>query len=168
MTAVAVESFGFDAERQRLARELFTTRFRLGVLRSAGFGIAILVFLLGGVSAALRDLAGDGPWWIVFAYFAVLYFGLWFAGLPFAVMSHRLEVRYGLSRQTWKGWALDDAKSLAVSLRRSPDCTVDLSHLAGALGGGGHAAAAGCEVPELRRELAEAVAVRVARALEKQ
>ena len=108
-----MDSFGFDAERQRLARELFTTRFRLGVLRSAGFGIAILVFLLGGVSAALRDLAGDGPWWTVFAYFAVLYFGLWFAGLPFAVMSHRLEVRYGLSRQTWKGWALDDAKSLA-------------------------------------------------------
>ena len=111
---MAVDSFGFDAERQRLARELFTTRFRLGVLRSAGFGIAILVFLLGGVSAALRDLAGDGPWWTVFAYFAVLYFGLWFAGLPFAVMSHRLEVRYGLSRQTWKGWTLDDAKSLAI------------------------------------------------------
>src|SRR2546428_14071107 len=29
-------------------------------------------------------------------------------------MSHRLEVRYGLSRQTWRGWALDDAKSLAI------------------------------------------------------
>jgi len=110
---MAVDSFGFDPERQRLARELFTTRFRLGVLRSAGFGMAILVFLLGGVSAALREWAGDGPWWTVFAYFTVLYFGLWFAGLPFAVTSHRLEVRYGLSRQTWKGWALDDGKSLA-------------------------------------------------------
>ena len=48
-------------------------------------------------------------------------------------------------------FALYDAKSLAVSLRRSPDCTVDLSRLAAALGGGGHAAAAGCELPELRR-----------------
>jgi hypothetical protein len=36
-------------------------------------------------------------------------------------------------------FALWDAKSLAVSFRRSPDCRVDLSHLAAALGGGGHA-----------------------------
>ena len=59
-------------------------------------------------------------------------------------------------------FALYDAKSLAVSFRRSPDCSVDLSHVAAALGGGGHAAAAGCELPELRRVLAEALATRVA------
>ncbi len=62
-------------------------------------------------------------------------------------------------------FALYDAKSLAVSLRRSPDCTVDLSRLAARLGGGGHAAAAGCELPELRRGLAEALAARIAGAL---
>jgi hypothetical protein len=43
--------------------------------------------------------------------------------------------------------ALYDPKCLAVSLRRSPDCTVDLSRVARALGGGGHPAAAGCELP---------------------
>jgi oligoribonuclease NrnB/cAMP/cGMP phosphodiesterase (DHH superfamily) len=62
-------------------------------------------------------------------------------------------------------FALWDAKSLSVSLRRSPDCTQDLSHLAAALGGGGHAAAAGCELPELRPGLAEALAARVTKAL---
>jgi oligoribonuclease NrnB/cAMP/cGMP phosphodiesterase (DHH superfamily) len=62
-------------------------------------------------------------------------------------------------------FALWDAKSLAVSLRRSPDCTIDLSRLAASLGGGGHAAAAGCELPELRRGLAEALAARIAGAL---
>jgi hypothetical protein len=62
-------------------------------------------------------------------------------------------------------FALYDAKSLAVSLRRSPDCQVDLSRVAGALGGGGHAAASGCEVPEVRRALADAVAARVLGAL---
>jgi len=62
-------------------------------------------------------------------------------------------------------FALYDAKSLAVSLRRSPDCTVDLSHVAASLGGGGHAAASGCQLPELRRVLAEAVADRVAEKL---
>ena len=58
-------------------------------------------------------------------------------------------------------FALYDAKSLSVSLRRSADCEVDLSRLASALGGGGHAAAAGAELPELRTALAEALAARV-------
>jgi oligoribonuclease NrnB/cAMP/cGMP phosphodiesterase (DHH superfamily) len=62
-------------------------------------------------------------------------------------------------------FALYDARSLGVSLRRSPDCTVDLSRVAERLGGGGHAAAAGCELPELRRALADAVAGRLGEAL---
>lgn len=62
-------------------------------------------------------------------------------------------------------FALYDAKSLAVSLRRSPDCPVDLSRLAQALGGGGHAAAAGCELPDLRTALAALVADVVTQAL---
>jgi oligoribonuclease NrnB/cAMP/cGMP phosphodiesterase (DHH superfamily) len=59
-------------------------------------------------------------------------------------------------------FALWDSDGLSVSLRRSPGCEVDLSKLAEALGGGGHAAAAGCEMPGLRRTLAEIIATRVA------
>jgi oligoribonuclease NrnB/cAMP/cGMP phosphodiesterase (DHH superfamily) len=59
-------------------------------------------------------------------------------------------------------FALYDVTGLAVSLRRSPGCDVDLSKLAESLGGGGHAAAAGFELPELRRILAEVIATRVA------
>jgi oligoribonuclease NrnB/cAMP/cGMP phosphodiesterase (DHH superfamily) len=55
-------------------------------------------------------------------------------------------------------YALYDARSLGVSFRRSPDCTVDLSALAQRLGGGGHPAAAGCELPQVRGQLAAAVA----------
>lgn len=62
-------------------------------------------------------------------------------------------------------FALWDAMSLSVSLRRSPDCDVDLSHLAVRLGGGGHAAAAGCQLAEIRRTIAEALADRVGGAL---
>jgi len=58
-------------------------------------------------------------------------------------------------------FALYDAKSLAVSFRRSTDCEIDLSRLASALGGGGHAAASGAQMPELRTALAEALAARV-------
>jgi uncharacterized protein len=79
---------------------------------------------------------------------------------------HPSEIADAWGKETRNAvFALYDAKSLAVSLRRSPDCRVDLSHVASALGGGGHAAAAGCTVPEVRRELAEAVATRVAGAM---
>jgi oligoribonuclease NrnB/cAMP/cGMP phosphodiesterase (DHH superfamily) len=43
-------------------------------------------------------------------------------------------------------FALYDHRSDGISLRRTPDCTVDLSRLAGAFGGGGHPAAAGCQI----------------------
>jgi oligoribonuclease NrnB/cAMP/cGMP phosphodiesterase (DHH superfamily) len=62
-------------------------------------------------------------------------------------------------------FALYDAKSLSVSFRRSPDSAVDLSRLAASLGGGGHPAASGCELPDLRRLFAELVATRVAEKL---
>jgi uncharacterized protein len=62
-------------------------------------------------------------------------------------------------------FALYDAKSLSVSFRRSPDCSVDLSKLAQAFGGGGHAAASGCEMPELRAVLSALVADRISAAL---
>lgn len=54
--------------------------------------------------------------------------------------------------------ALFDLRSQGVSLRRSPDCMVDLSTLAGSFGGGGHAAAAGFSMAELERLTAERLA----------
>jgi oligoribonuclease NrnB/cAMP/cGMP phosphodiesterase (DHH superfamily) len=51
--------------------------------------------------------------------------------------------------------ALFDLRSLGVSLRRSADCVVDLSELAQYFGGGGHPAAAGFAVDELKRAPAE-------------
>lgn len=47
--------------------------------------------------------------------------------------------------------ALFDMRSQGVSLRRSADCAVDLSHLAHSFGGGGHPAAAGFALDELVR-----------------
>lgn len=44
-------------------------------------------------------------------------------------------------------FALFDRRAQAVSLRRCDDCPVDLSTLAAAFGGGGHAAAAGFDPP---------------------
>lgn len=54
--------------------------------------------------------------------------------------------------------ALFDLRSQGVSLRRSPDCEIDLSALARVFGGGGHAAAAGFATPDLKRAPAERLA----------
>lgn len=43
-------------------------------------------------------------------------------------------------------FALYDRRSDAISLRRTPECPVDLSRLAGVFGGGGHPAASGCQI----------------------
>ncbi|HVN89269.1 MAG TPA: DHHA1 domain-containing protein [Candidatus Binataceae bacterium] len=51
--------------------------------------------------------------------------------------------------------ALFDLRSLGVSLRRSADCEVDLSELARHFGGGGHAAAAGFSIADIKRAPAE-------------
>jgi nanoRNase/pAp phosphatase (c-di-AMP/oligoRNAs hydrolase) len=67
-------------------------------------------------------------------------------------------------------FALFDSNCLAVSFRRSPDCTVDLSHLARAFGGGGHPAAAGCELPwlgiDIPRGMADIIAPVLARGVD--
>lgn len=55
-------------------------------------------------------------------------------------------------------FAFYDQKGEGVSLRRSPDCEVDLSHLAQLFGGGGHPAAAGCRPAELHRLFAQELA----------
>jgi STE24 endopeptidase len=109
------DSSGFDVERQRVAREVFTLRMRIGVLRTAVFAAAVFLFLVLGGSRALRDAtAGGSPWVSVVSYVTVLYLALWVADLPFSANGHRLDRRYGLSRQAWRGWALDDLKSLAL------------------------------------------------------
>ena len=60
--------------------------------------------------------------------------------------------------QTQTVVALFDLRSQGVSLRRSADCDVDLSVLAQHFGGGGHAAASGLMIPDLRRVPAERLA----------
>src|SRR3989304_2183291 len=101
---MTVDSSGFDVERQRVAREVFTLRMRIGVLRTAVFAVAVLLFLVLGGSVALRDAtAGGSPWVSVVSYVTVLYLALWVADLPFSANGHRLDRRYGLSRPTWGG-----------------------------------------------------------------
>lgn len=112
---MTADSYGFDTERQRLARERFSVQLRLGILRTAVFAPAIILFLALGGSAALRNLtAGGEPWLSLLLYFTVLYAALWAADLPFSALDHRIERRYALSRQGWRGWAFDGLKGFGM------------------------------------------------------
>jgi len=62
-------------------------------------------------------------------------------------------------------FALYDHRSAGISFRRTPDCTVDLSRLAGAFGGGGHPAAAGCQIATTGANRASEIARKVVEAL---
>ena len=64
-------------------------------------------------------------------------------------------------------FVLFDLKGGAISFRRSPDCEVDLSAVAAAFGGGGHPAAAGCEMPELLTLISRRAGERVAEVVER-
>ena len=63
--------------------------------------------------------------------------------------------------------ALFDLRSQGVSLRRSADCDIDLSLLAQVYGGGGHAAASGFAIADLRRLPAERLAEILGNQIEK-
>ena len=62
-------------------------------------------------------------------------------------------------------FALYDHRSAGISFRRTPDCTVDLSRLAGVFGGGGHPAAAGCQITTIGVNRASEIARKVVEAL---
>jgi oligoribonuclease NrnB/cAMP/cGMP phosphodiesterase (DHH superfamily) len=90
---------------------------------------------------------------------AVTVAAAWCAGYP-------SEIGDAWGKRTPNGvFALYDTKSEGVSFRRSPDCRVDLSQVAETFGGGGHAAAAGAQIPDLGSKDAAALAALVADAV---
>lgn len=64
-------------------------------------------------------------------------------------------------------FALYDHRSGGISLRRTPDCDVDLSRLAAAFGGGGHPAASGCPMAVVGKGRASTIGRAFADALER-
>lgn len=102
-----------EAKAKRYARE----HFRL-MLISLGADLGILLAVL---------LSGAGVWWAryvaasqgwrassdarVLLYAIGLGVLLKLAGIPFSILSRRIEIRYALNRQSWAGWLWDQAKS---------------------------------------------------------
>jgi STE24 endopeptidase len=116
MEPVAESDAGRDAKAKRYARE----HFRL-MLLSFGADVAILVAVLAsGVSIwwAHRVAAPSGwravPDAVVLLYAVGLGALLKLVAMPFSVLSRRIEIRYGLNRQSWAGWLWDQTKGALV------------------------------------------------------
>ncbi len=116
---IGTDAWGFDEEREALARRLQRKRRRLS-LAHTGLLLAYLIALLGGGSGALRSwiLSLPFPGWAASTIFLVILFSIGFAlGWPFAYLSgYRLEHSSGMSSQSLGSWLVDQAKSFALTL----------------------------------------------------
>lgn len=105
-----------EAKAKRYARE----HFRLTLL-SFGADFAILLAVLGsGASVWWEHRVVSASGWRAATGAVVLLYGLSLggilklAGMPFSVLSRRIEIRYGLNRQAWAGWLWDQTKGALV------------------------------------------------------
>ncbi|HEX9341952.1 MAG TPA: M48 family metallopeptidase [Thermoplasmata archaeon] len=116
---MGVDAWGFDAERQLLARRLRSKRLVLRAVHGAVIGALATVLVAGGAAslegAVLR--LGWPAWASAVAFLSILFGAFAAAELPFAyVGGFRWERAFGLSNQRLVGWLSDVWKSLALGL----------------------------------------------------
>jgi STE24 endopeptidase len=109
-----------DPERQKLAKEYARIRRRLWLVDTSIAAVYALAWLFLGWSVLLRDwLSGytTNPWILVPA-FAAVYGGIIFLiNLPMSYYGgFVLPHRYDQSTQSFRDWALDQLKGMAIAL----------------------------------------------------
>ena len=116
---MGVDAWGFDAERQVVARRLRSKRLVLRAAHGAVVGLLASALVAGG-AASVRDTVfrlGWPGWASALAFLSIL-FGVFAAvELPFGYLGgYRWERAFGLSDQRMRSWLKDVAKSLALGL----------------------------------------------------
>ncbi len=108
---------GSEAKAKQYARE----HFRLTLI-SFGTDLAVLLaFLLSGASVGWARRVAAPSGWRAAATAVVLLYGIGLGvllklfGLPISILSRRIEIRYGLNRQRWRGWLWDETKGTLLS-----------------------------------------------------
>ncbi len=113
------DPWGFDEERQDLARKLRRKRRQYSLSHTAVL-LVFLAVLLVGESAVVRSWAvslGGSGWAAATVFLALLYTVGSAIGWPYAyVGGYKLERGFGLSTQSRRSWALDLVKSYALGL----------------------------------------------------
>lgn len=107
-------------KRQQRAKQYEAIHNWLFVFETAVTPVLLLVFLFTGLSQALADWARSisaNPWLSVALYGAAVVVATKLLFLPLNYYSdYHLEHRFGLSNESFAGWALDEVKSLALNL----------------------------------------------------
>lgn len=114
------EQITIDAEKQKQARQYARIRRRLWLVGTAVSVLYALAWLVFGWSAALYAWLArfsTNAWFLV-AAFALVFGGIYsLLNLPLAFhRQYTLPHRFDLSNQTFKGWLLDQLKSMLVSV----------------------------------------------------
>lgn len=115
-----------DAARQAQARQYARQQQRLSLI-NLGLSVALIgILLVSGLSFGLRDALAFSPAWEplmgwqparVGAYALALFLAAFIIGLPLSYYSgYVLPRRNGISTQSLRSWAMDEAKGLALSL----------------------------------------------------
>lgn len=116
---MGTDPWGFDEERQVLARKLRRKR-RAYAWSHTGVLLVYLGVLLAGWAAALsRWVISLGlPDWVASSLFLIILYAIGSAlGWPYAYLGgYWLERSFGLSTQTRRSWVLDLLKSFALGL----------------------------------------------------
>ncbi len=104
-------------ERQARAREYARIRRRLLAVE-LGMGLAfLLIWWWSGLTFRVRDALTGLPAWAGLALYVII-FGISYTALTFPLTWYAgfaLPHRYGLSTQSLRSWALDEAKGLAIA-----------------------------------------------------
>lgn len=108
-----------DPQRQELAKEYARIQRRLSFVELGFFVLILALFLLTGISSALRDWAAQfgGPYFVTVALYGLVLGATFFLiSLPLDFYSgYTLPTRYGLNTQSVAGWVSDSVKSLVLT-----------------------------------------------------
>ncbi|MCX7886024.1 MAG: M48 family metallopeptidase [Verrucomicrobiae bacterium] len=105
-----------DPSRQRRARRYENNHHAIFVAELVYMVVLLLWLWRSGTSHQLARLSSN-PWLATTVYATAIVIGMKLAVLPLAWFAdYFLEHRYQLSTQTMRGWLLDEAKSLALSV----------------------------------------------------
>jgi Zn-dependent protease with chaperone function len=118
LQASAPGAYTLPPEKLKPAEELFRARTMLH-FTGEGWAILQLVLLLAlGVPARMRDAVKKltkNRWGQGFAFVFLLLLLITLFDLPLRVYGHHVGLRFGLSVQGWKSWALDQAKGFLLT-----------------------------------------------------
>jgi STE24 endopeptidase len=105
-------------EKLKLATELFRVRTTLYFVGSAWAILQIVLLLALGIPAWMRDVVErvtKSRWLQCFLFALFFLLAITLLDAPLRIYGHHESQAYGLSVQGWGSWALDWAKSFAIS-----------------------------------------------------